>query len=70
MYLMINYEYYETNLYNYYKLFNAIFCKSRSAFDSCLNDNLDNAIYMPWILWEFPIAKPILKFDDKTLMGL
>ena len=61
LYLMINYEYYDRDLLEYYKLFKTIFCKSKYAYKECKNDKLELVEYMPWILWEFPIAnvKPI-----------
>jgi len=57
IYLMINYEYYDRDLIPYYKLFKKVFCKSKYAYERCKNDGLDNIIYMPWILWNFPIAR-------------
>ena len=56
IYLMINYEYYERDLITYYQLFKKVFCKSKHAFDQCKNDGLNNLVYMPWILWNFPIS--------------
>ena len=51
IYLMINYEYYEKNLYEEYKLFKTVFCKSKEAHSNCINDGIKKALYMPWILW-------------------
>ena len=65
LYLMINYEYYDKNFYNHYILFKQIFCKSKSAYKQCLKDGLPNLKYMPWILWNFPIAKP--KENEKII---
>ena len=58
-YLMINYEYYLVEENNYHKLFTKIFCKSKIAFQGCKKDGLQNSIYLPWILWNFPISQPI-----------
>ncbi|MBC8300206.1 MAG: glycosyltransferase [Candidatus Cloacimonetes bacterium] len=57
-YLMINYEYYLSEENSYHKLFTKIFCKSKIAFHGCKNDGLQNLIYLPWILWNFPILQP------------
>ena len=57
-YLMLNYEYYTPNDNNLHKLFNKIFCKSLIAFEGCKEDGLNNLKYLPWILWNFPIAQP------------
>ena len=57
-YLMINYEYYNPEENNYHKLFKKIFCKSKIAFQGCMEDGLNNSTYLPWILWNFPILQP------------
>ena len=57
MYLMINYEYYDSSYINYYKQFDRLYCKSKIAIDGCKRDGLKNYYYMPWILWNHPIKK-------------
>ena len=57
-YLMLNYEYYTSDDNDYHMLFNKIFCKSKIAFEGCKEDGLNNLKYLPWILWNFPIAQP------------
>jgi len=57
-YLMLNYEYYLTEENNYHQLFKKVFCKSKIALYGCKKDGLQNLIYLPWILWDFPILKP------------
>ena len=56
-YLMLNYEYYSSKENYYHNLFSKIFCKSKIALDGCIKDGLNNLTYLPWILWNFPIAK-------------
>ena len=57
-YFMLNYEYYTSDDNNYHMLFNKIFCKSKIAFEGCKEDGLNNLKYLPWILWNFPVAQP------------
>ena len=57
MYLMINYEYYDSSYINFYKQFDRLYCKSKIAIDGCKRDGLKNYYYMPWILWNHPIKK-------------
>ena len=56
LHLMVNFEYYEKEHYEYYKLFKNIYCKSMFAFNFLKKDGLSNIVYMPWILWNFPIS--------------
>lgn len=55
MFLMINYEYYDSSYIDYYKQFDKLYCKSKIAIEGCKNDGLNNYYYMPWILWNHPI---------------
>ena len=52
---MVNYEYYDKDLLSYHKLYQGIFCKSLIGFQGCKKDGLNNAVYMPWILHDFPL---------------
>jgi len=64
IYLMINYEYYESDYKEYYELFDIIYCKSKVAIEGCFKDGLKNHFYMPWILWNHPI-KDVKPLNDK-----
>ena len=64
IYLMINYEYYESDYIQYYELFDVIYCKSKNAIEGCAKDGLKNHFYMPWILWNHPI-KEVRPVDKK-----
>ena len=52
---MVNYEYYDNKLLPLYQLFKQIFCKSLIGYHGCKKDGLNNIIYMPWILYNFPV---------------
>ena len=52
---MVNYEFYDKNLFPLHQLYKQIFCKSLIGYDGCKNDGLNNIVYMPWILYNFPV---------------
>jgi len=54
---MVNYEFYEPDLQEQFKLYKNIFCKSKIALDGLRADGLSNVSYQPWILYDFPIGE-------------
>ena len=67
LYLMINFEYYDIELIPFYKLFKSIFIKSKTAYEECKRDGLNNIIYLQWILSDFNINKErLINETDKV----
>ena len=52
---MVNYEYYDKKLLSYHQMYKEIFCKSLIGLQGCNMDGLNNIVYMPWILHNFPL---------------
>ena len=70
LYLMINFEYYNIELMKLYKLFKTIFIKSKTAYQECLKDGLNNTQYLQWILSDFNIKKERLIDDNDKIKVL
>lgn len=70
IYLMINFEYYDTSLIPFYKLFKSIFIKSKEAYNECKKDGLNNIQYLKWILSDFNIYKETLIGNSKKIKVL
>ena len=70
LYLMINFEYYDTRLIEFYKLFKTIFVKSQFAYKECQEDGLNNIKYLQWILSDFTLSKERLLDNSKKIKVL
>jgi len=57
VYHMVNYEYYEKDTSEHLQAFKYVFCKSNAAFEGLQSDGLNNLIYQPWILFDFPLSQ-------------
>ncbi len=67
IYLMINYEYYESKKIRLYSFFKTIYVKSRVAYKGCLDDGLKNIKYLQWILSDFSISdERLIQKDEKV----
>ena len=56
---MVNYEYYDKEHFPYHQKYKYIFCKSLIGLQGCKKDGLNNIVYMPWILHNFPLYEYI-----------
>ena len=69
-YIMINYEYYNPELIDYYKLFKCVFVKSKTGSNGCKKDALHNIKYLQWIISDFDISEKKLINDTQKISVL
>ena len=69
-YIMINYEYYNPELIDYYKLFKSIFVKSKMGHYGCTRDGLFNIKYLQWIISDFQVSKKRFINDTQKISVL
>ena len=70
LYLMVNFEYYDIRLIQFYKLFKTIFVKSQFAYKECQKDGLNNIKYLQWILSDFIVNEERLLNDNEKIKVL
>lgn len=56
LYHMVNYEYYEPDMFPWLARYKSVLCKSLIALHDLERAGLTNLVYRPWILYEFPLS--------------